>query len=86
MALTIIRQHIPPGEPFEFDGLHVKAGPAPTNTIGGGSLVDLFHAAADMWEQAMKDDHTVTIQFGWSPLPLGGEFTTFGRKAGHPTG
>ena len=70
MALTIIRQHIPPGEPFEFDGLQVKAGPAPSNTIGEGNLVEVFHAAADSWEQAIKDDHTVTIQFGWSPLPL----------------
>ena len=84
MALTIIRQHIPPGEPFEFDGLQVKAGPAPTNTIGEGNLVEVFHAAADMWEQAIKDDHTVTIQFGWSPLPLGGGIHNVRSQSGLP--
>jgi len=72
MALTINRQHIPPGEPFEYDDLQVQAGPAPTTTIGDGNLIQIFHAAADSWEQAIKDNHTVTIQFGWSPLPLGG--------------
>ena len=72
LALTINRQHIPSGEPFEFDGLHVKAGSAPTTTIGDGNLIQIFHAAADSWEQAIKDIHTVTIQFGWSPLPIGG--------------
>lgn len=84
MALTIIRQHIPPGEPFEFDGLQVKAGPAPTNTIGEGNLVEVFHAAADIWEQAIKDDHTLTIQFGWSPLPLGGGVHYVRSQSGLP--
>jgi hypothetical protein len=84
MALTIIRQHIPPGEPFEFDGLHIKAGLAPNNSIGEGSLIKVFHAAADMWEQAIKDDHTVTIQFGWSPLPLGGGVHYVRSQSGPP--
>jgi hypothetical protein len=84
MALTIIRQHIPPREPFEFDGLQVKAGSAPTNTIGEGNLVEIFHAAADIWEQAIKDDHTVTIQYGWSPLPLGGGIHNVRSQSGPP--
>ena len=84
MALTIIRQHIPPGEPFEFDGLHIKAGLASNNSIGEGSLIEVFHAAADMWEQAIKDDHTVTIQFGWSPLPLGGGVHYVRSQSGPP--
>jgi hypothetical protein len=86
MALTIIRQYILSGESFELDGLQVKAGSAPTNTIGEGNLVEVFHAAADSWEPTIKDDHTVTIQFGWSPLPLVEEFTTFTLKASYPTG
>jgi hypothetical protein len=84
MALTIIRQHIPPGEPFEFDGLHIKAGLASNNSIGEGSLIEVFHAAADIWEQAIKDDHTVTIQFGWSPLPLGGGVHYVRSQSGPP--
>jgi len=84
MALTIIRQPISPGEPFEFNGLQVTAGPAPTNTIGEGNLIEIFHAAADSWEQAIKDDHTVTIQFGWSPLPLGGGVHYVRSQSGPP--
>lgn len=84
MALTIIRQHIPSGELFEFDGLQVTAGPVPTNTIGEGNLIEIFYAAADSWEQAIKDDHTVTIQFGWSPLPLGGGVHYVRSQSGPP--
>ena len=84
MALTIIRQHIPPGEPFKFDGLQVTAGPAPINPIGEGNLVEIFNAAADIWEQAIKDNHTVTIQYGWSPLPLGGGIHNVRSQSGLP--
>ena len=84
MALTIIRQHIPSGQSFEFDGLQVTAGPAPTNTIGEGNLIEVFQAAADSWEQAIQDDHTVTIQFGWSPLPLGGGVHYVRSQSGPP--
>ena len=84
MALTIIRQHIPSGQSFEFDGLQVTAGSAPTNTIGEGNLSEVFQAAADSWEQAIQDDHTVTIQFGWSPLPLGGGVHYVRSQSGPP--
>jgi len=84
MALTIIRQHIPPNESFKFDGLQVTAGHAPTNAFGEGDLVQIFNAAADIWEQAIKDDHTVTIQFGWSPLPLGGGIHNVLSQSGLP--
>jgi hypothetical protein len=84
MALTIIRKPIPPGEPFQFDGLQVKAGAAPTRTIGDGSLIQIVNAAADAWEQAIKDEHTVTIQFGWSPLPVGGGVHYVRSQSGPP--
>lgn len=70
-ALTIIRKYVAPGEQFESVGAQVTAGQPPTNTVGGGNLVDVFNAAADAWERTIRDDHTVTIQFGWSPIPLG---------------
>lgn len=70
-ALTIIRQYVAPGEQFESMGAQVTAGQPPTNTVGGGNLVDVFNAAADAWERTIRDDHTVTVQFGWSPIPLG---------------
>lgn len=72
LALTIIREYIPPGKTFQFDGLQITAGHPPTNTVGEGHLVEVFNAAADSWERKIKDDHTVTIQFGWLPLPIGG--------------
>jgi hypothetical protein len=84
LALTIISRHTPSGELFEFDGLQIKAGSAPTNSIGEGNLVEVFHAAADSWEQAIKDDHTVTIQFGWSPLPVGGGIHYVRSQSGPP--
>jgi hypothetical protein len=69
-AMVVIRKYIPPGEQFEFDGIQVIAGQAPSSIAGGGNLVDLFNAAASSWEQAIRDDHKVTIQFGWSPIPI----------------
>ncbi len=53
-ALTIVRN---------FDG-----SVAPTNTAGGGNLVDLFDAAADWWELAILDDFTLALNFSWAPL------------------
>ena len=83
-ALTIIRQYIPPGEPFEFDGLQVAAGKAPANTVGGGNLIEVFHAAADSWERVIRDNHTLTIQFGWSPIPIGGGVHNIRYQGGIP--
>ena len=43
-------------------------GVVPNNTVGGGNLVDIFRTAADWWELAIRDDFTVNIDFGWTPL------------------
>lgn len=64
-ALTIVRDFVASGSDFGF-GLGDATG-APT-TAGGGNLVDIFNAAADCWEEAIMDDHTVTIKFGWQGL------------------
>ncbi|MBE9148578.1 hypothetical protein IQ257_08720 [Coleofasciculus sp. LEGE 07092] len=53
-AITIIRN---------FTG-----GSSPINATGGGNLVDVFNAAADLWEKAILDDHTLTINYSWTPL------------------
>ena len=52
-ALTIVRN---------FTG-----GNPPPRTVGEGNLVDIFNAAADLWEEAILDDHTLTIDYRWSP-------------------
>jgi hypothetical protein len=50
----------------------------PASAVGGGDLDSAFRAAADRWEAAILDDHTVTIYYGWAPLPdlLGFGFAT----------
>jgi hypothetical protein len=82
--MTIIRKHIPSGEQFEFDGILVTAGPAPQNIVGAGHLVEVFNAAADSWERAIGDDHIVTIQFGWSPIPVGNAVHNVRFQSGIP--
>lgn len=64
-ALTIVREFVAEGGAFG-SGLGTASGPATTS--GGGNLVDIFNAAADCWEEAILDDHTVTIKFGWQAL------------------
>ena len=66
-ALTLIRNFVEASE--EFPGMsEVYAGDAPSNALGGGDLVDIFNTAADIWEAAIADDHTLTLNFGWAPL------------------
>ena len=65
-ALTITRTYVGPGQVFpEFGG---TAGGAPSNAVGGGNLIDVFNAAADWWELAIGDTHSVEVMFGWEPL------------------
>jgi hypothetical protein len=54
-AITIIR----------VDG----GGIAPGNIAGGGTLAGVFHAACDVWEQAILDPFTLTLTFRWGPEP-----------------
>jgi hypothetical protein len=63
-GLMIIRDFIPAGSTIPGVGV---AGGAPGNTAGGGSFLSIFNAAADCWEQAILDNHTLTIHFGWFP-------------------
>lgn len=36
--------------------------------LGGGNLSDIFNTAADMWEHAILDSHTLTLHYGWSSM------------------
>ncbi|MDH5428684.1 MAG: PEP-CTERM sorting domain-containing protein [Nitrospirota bacterium] len=49
--------------------------------LGGGNLIEIFNVAADMWEQAILDDHTLTLHYGWSPL---GTTHTMTQQGGVP--
>ena len=66
-ALTLIRNFVNSGETFPRLSDKI-AGDAPSNAVGGGNLVDIFNTAADIWEDLIEDDHTVTLNFGWSSL------------------
>ena len=61
-AIIIVRDFIAPGNPFPGGG---TAGSASGFQAGGGNLQAVFSAAADYWESAIQDTHTVTIHFGW---------------------
>ncbi|MEO0869860.1 MAG: hypothetical protein AAFY17_15760, partial [Cyanobacteria bacterium J06642_11] len=51
-ALTIVRNYV---------------GGDPGDVAGGGDLETVFNAAADLWEEAILNDHTLTINYGWAP-------------------
>lgn len=57
-------------------------GSPPTTSIGKGNLIEIFHAAADQWERAILDDHTVIVNFGWAPI--GGGTHTLIHQGGIP--
>ncbi len=55
--------------------------PQPT-AIGKGTLEAIFNAAADYWEHAIQDEHTLVLNFGWAPV--GGGLHTLNRQGGSP--
>jgi len=58
-----------------------RGNPSPT-LIGKGNVIEIFDAAADQWERAILDDHTVILNFGWAPI--GGGHHTLIHQGGHP--
>ncbi|NEO87104.1 MAG: hypothetical protein F6J87_23020 [Spirulina sp. SIO3F2] len=62
-ALTLVRNFVGVGQSFGFSTW--QGGTAGTTNVGGGNLLNIFNAAADAWERAILDDHTVTLNFGW---------------------
>lgn len=44
------------------------SGNAPGSAVGAGSLASVFNAAAQVWERAILDEHTVTLDFRWAAL------------------
>jgi hypothetical protein len=67
-GITIVRNFVSSGNPFP--GGVGNAGGA-GNTAGGGTFNALFNAAADYWESAILDTHTVTLHYGWQSLSGG---------------
>jgi hypothetical protein len=63
-GLTISINYIAPGQTIPGVGL---AQAPPSNLVGGGTLDGVFRAAADVWERAIGDPFTLTLNYGWSP-------------------
>jgi PEP-CTERM motif len=40
-------------------------------TFGGGNIDTIFRAAASAWEQGIRDDFTVILNYGWGSSPGG---------------
>ncbi|MEC4983844.1 MAG: hypothetical protein SAJ37_17645 [Oscillatoria sp. PMC 1068.18] len=51
-ALTLIRNY--------------TGGTAPNNSVGEGNIIDIFNAAADLWEEAILDDYTLVLNYSWN--------------------
>lgn len=81
-AITIVGEFIGDGMPYDPAGMAAGGGTipfggaAPGTVAGGGSFTDLFDAAASWWEQAIADEHTITIQYGWGPRGDSGVLAT----------
>ncbi len=43
--------------------------PAPALLAGGGSVEEVFEAAASLWETHILDSHTLEIQYAWVAFP-----------------
>jgi hypothetical protein len=68
-ALTIVRRFV--------------GGNPGTQNVGAGNLSDIFNAAADFWEGAVRDNYTVTLNYGWAPV--GAAYHTLTLQGGSPT-
>lgn len=66
-AVTINATFLDEGETFTILDAG-EAGPA-GSPVGGGNLMDIFDAAAERWELAIRDDRTFDIEVGWQELP-----------------
>jgi hypothetical protein len=51
-------------------------GTAPKNTSGGGNIIEIFNAAARIWEKAYDDSFTLHLYFGWDTLDSAGTHAT----------
>jgi len=85
LALALVLSAASPGD-AQLKILRVnKGGTAPTNAVGGGTLSSVFNAAADWWESAIGDTHTVTIEYSWG-VQTGSTLAahTLGTQGGSP--
>lgn len=65
----VLASGAPDARALTIVGVNLGIGMPPESSAGGGDIDVLFAAAAGLWERAIRDEHTVTIQYGWGRLP-----------------
>lgn len=70
-AINIVGKYIGPGDSFSGTFGGGTGGAVAAGTTGDASaagITAVFDAAADWWEMAIGDEHTVTIEYGWGSI------------------
>jgi hypothetical protein len=73
-ALMLLFTQVPSASAIEIITTF-RGGSPPANAAGAGNLMDIFNAAAQVWEQAYQDNFKVRLYFGWAPLGSAGDHT-----------
>ena len=73
IVLAVLSWLAPPASALTIVGNFV-GGAQQGESVGGGNIVDIFEAAAATWEQAICDDFTLEIDYGWGKDPGGYHF------------
>jgi len=81
VAICVCVLTVPVAQALDIVRQYQGGTPQPT-AIGNGNLEAIFNAAADYWEHAIQDDHTLVLKFGWAPV--GGGIHTLTRQGGAP--
>ncbi len=58
-----------------------QGGSPPARVAGAGNIVDVFNAAARMWEAAFQDQFILRLYFGWAALDSAGSHTLIEQGA-----
>jgi hypothetical protein len=59
LTISLIKADPVPGDPLN--------GAPGSCDIGTGNLDDIVQAAATRWERSIRDNHTLTVYYGWAP-------------------
>jgi len=70
-ALNIVGKYVGPGDSFSGSfggGMGGAVAPGTTGDSSDAGITAVFDAAADWWEMAIGDEHTITIEYGWGEI------------------
>ncbi|HYK92222.1 MAG TPA: hypothetical protein VE398_25895 [Acidobacteriota bacterium] len=70
-TLFLVLTQVAPASAIDIVTVYTGGAP-PAESAGAGNLVDIFNAAARIWEEAYQDEFTLKLYFGWAPLDSAG--------------